>query len=210
MYKSFLKRTIDFVLSFIGFLFLIPLCLLIILLVRITLGSPVFFKQSRPGLNKKIFNIYKFRTMTNEYDKNGLLLPDKDRLNKFGKFLRSTSIDELPSLLTVLKGDMSLVGPRPLLKEYLPFYSERQAKRHRVKPGITGWAQVNGRNAISWEEKFDLDLWYIENQSLLLDMKILFLTLRKVLVRDGISPHGEDIMPRFDTMMIKRRSPNEK
>ena len=176
MYKSFLKRTIDFVLSFIGFLFLIPLYLLIILLVRITLGSPVFFKQSRPGLNKKIFNIYKFRTMTNEYDKNGLLLPDKDRLNKFGKFLRSTSIDELPSLLSVLKGDMSLVGPRPLLKEYLPFYSERQAKRHRVKPGITGWAQVNGRDELSIRDKVELDLEYLNRQSFRFDIKILWLT----------------------------------
>jgi lipopolysaccharide/colanic/teichoic acid biosynthesis glycosyltransferase len=148
--------------------------------------------------------------MTNELDKNGILLPDERRLTKFGKFLRSTSLDELPSLSSVLKGDMSLVGPRPLLKEYLPFYSERQARRHEVRPGITGWAQVNGRNAISWEEKFELDLWYIENQSLWLDIKILCLTLKKVLVRDGISPQGEDIMPRFDTMMIGRRTSDEK
>ena len=210
MYKSFLKRAIEIVLSSSGFLLLIPIYFLIILLVRIKLGSPIFFQQSRPGINGKIFNIYKFRTMTNEHDKDGVLLPDKDRLNKFGKFLRSTSLDELPSLLSVIKGDMSLVGPRPLLEEYLPFYSEKQAKRHEVRPGITGWAQVNGRNAISWEEKFELDLWYIKNQSLLLDIKILLLTLRKVLVRDGISPHGEEIMPRFDTIMIERGSPSEK
>ena len=210
MYKSFLKRAIEIVLSSSGFLLLIPIYFLIILLVRIKLGSPIFFQQSRPGINGKIFNIYKFRTMTNEHDKDGVLLPDKDRLNKFGKFLRSTSLDELPSLLSVIKGDMSLVGPRPLLEEYLPFYSEKQAKRHEVRPGITGWAQVNGRNAISWEEKFELDLWYIKNQSLLLDIKILLLTLRKVLVRDGISPHGEEIMPRFDTIMIERGSPGEK
>tara|TARA_B100000767_G_scaffold182040_1_gene169996 strand:- start:2403 stop:3035 length:633 start_codon:yes stop_codon:yes gene_type:complete len=210
MYKSFLKRSIEILISFTGFLFLMPIYIFVYLLVRVKLGSPVFFYQSRPGLNGKIFNIYKFRTMTNELDKNGILLPDERRLTKFGKFLRSTSLDELPSLSSVLNGDMSLVGPRPLLEEYLPFYSERQARRHEVRPGITGWAQVNGRNAISWEEKFELDLWYIENQSLWLDIKILCLTMKKVLIRDGISPHGEDIMPRFDTIMIGRRTTNEK
>ena len=210
MYISSLKRTIEILISFTGFLFLLPLYIFVYLLVRVKLGSPVFFYQSRPGLNGKIFNIYKFRTMTNELDKNGILLPDERRLTKFGKFLRSTSLDELPSLSSVLNGDMSLVGPRPLLEEYLPFYSERQARRHEVRPGITGWAQVNGRNAISWEEKFELDLWYIENQSLWLDIKILCLTMKKVLIRDGISPHGEDIMPRFDTIMIGRRTTNEK
>jgi lipopolysaccharide/colanic/teichoic acid biosynthesis glycosyltransferase len=148
--------------------------------------------------------------MTNELDKNEILLPDANRLTKFGKFLRSTSLDELPSLLSVLKGDMSLVGPRPLLEEYLPFYSEQQNRRHEVRPGITGWAQINGRNAISWEEKFELDLWYVENQSLWLDIKILCLTLKKVFVRDGISPKGEDIMPRFDLMMVRQRTSNEK
>tara|TARA_B100000795_G_C22621283_1_gene368956 strand:+ start:23 stop:655 length:633 start_codon:yes stop_codon:yes gene_type:complete len=210
MYISSLKRTIEILISFTGFLFLMPIYIFVYLLVRVKLGSPVFFYQSRPGLNGKIFNIYKFRTMTNELDKNGILLPDERRLTKFGKFLRSTSLDELPSLSSVLNGDMSLVGPRPLLEEYLPFYSERQARRHEVRPGITGWAQVNGRNAISWEEKFELDLWYIENQSLWLDIKILCLTMKKVLIRDGISPHGEDIMPRFDTIMIGRRTTNEK
>jgi sugar transferase EpsL len=210
MYKSFLKRTIEILISFIGLLFLIPIYFFVYLLVRINLGSPVFFYQSRPGLNGKLFNIYKFRTMTNELDKNEILLPDASRLTKFGKFLRSTSLDELPSLLSVLKGDMSLVGPRPLLEEYLPFYSEQQNRRHEVRPGITGWAQINGRNAISWEEKFELDLWYIENQSLWLDIKILCLTLKKVFVRDGISPKGEDIMPRFDVMMVRQRASNEK
>ena len=210
MYKSFLKRSIEFIIILSGLMLLMPIYFVVILVVRIKLGSPIFFKQARPGLNGKIFNIYKFRTMTNESDINKILLPDRDRLTKFGKFLRSTSLDELPSLLSVLKGDMSLVGPRPLLPEYLPFYSDRQARRHEIRPGITGWAQVNGRNAISWEDKFELDIWYRDNQSLELDIKILWLTAKKVLVREGISPKGEDIMPRFDTMMIKRNASNEK
>ena len=210
MYKSFLKRSIEFIIILSGLMLLMPIYFVVILVVRIKLGSPIFFKQARPGLNGKIFNIYKFRTMTNESDINKILLPDRDRLTKFGKFLRSTSLDELPSLLSVLKGDMSLVGPRPLLPEYLPFYSDRQARRHEIRPGITGWAQVNGRNAISWEDKFELDIWYRDNQSLKLDIKILWLTAKKVLVREGISPKGEDIMPRFDTMMIKRNASNEK
>ena len=210
MYKSFLKRSIEFIIILSGLMLLMPIYFVVILAVRIKLGSPIFFKQARPGLNGKIFNIYKFRTMTNESDINKILLPDRDRLTKFGKFLRSTSLDELPSLLSVLKGDMSLVGPRPLLPEYLPFYSDRQARRHEIRPGITGWAQVNGRNAISWEDKFELDIWYRDNQSLKLDIKILWLTAKKVLVREGISPKGKDIMPRFDTMMIKRNASNEK
>lgn len=210
MYKSFLKRSIEFIIILSGLMLLMPIYFVVILVVRIKLGSPIFFKQARPGLNGKIFNIYKFRTMTNESDINKILLPDRDRLTKFGKFLRSTSLDELPSLLSVLKGDMSLVGPRPLLPEYLPFYSDRQARRHEIRPGITGWAQVNGRNAISWEDKFELDIWYRDNQSLELDIKILWLTAKKVLVREGISPKGKDIMPRFDTMMIKRNASNEK
>ena len=161
MYKFFLKRAIEFILSLLGLVFLMPIYLVIIVMVRINLGSPIFFKQERPGLNDKVFNIYKFRTMTNEHDNYGNLLPDETRLTKFGRFLRSTSLDELPSLWSVLKGDMSLIGPRPLLVEYLPFFSEKQARRHEVRPGITGWAQVNGRNAISWEEKFELDVWYV-------------------------------------------------
>tara|TARA_Y100001970_G_scaffold219290_1_gene269044 strand:- start:265 stop:897 length:633 start_codon:yes stop_codon:yes gene_type:complete len=210
MYKLFLKKIVDFVLSLLGLLILLPIYLVIIFLIKINLGSPIFFKQERPGLNEKIFNIYKFRTMTNEFDQHGNLLPDENRLTKFGKFLRSTSLDELPSLWSVLKGDMSLVGPRPLLVEYLPFFSDSQARRHEVRPGITGWAQVNGRNAISWEEKFELDIWYVDNLSILLDIKILWLTLIRVLVRDGISPKDKDIMPRFDLMMIDRKGTNKK
>ena len=192
-----MKRLFDLISSFIGLLFLLPVIILIILLVRFKIGSPIFFKQARPGLNGEIFNMYKFRSMTNECDKNGVLLSDKDRLTKFGKFLRSTSLDELPGLWCVLKGDMSLVGPRPLLVEYLPLYSEKQSKRHEVKPGITGWAQVNGRNAISWDEKFDLDVWYVDNQSFWLDIKILWLTVQKVISRDGISAKNQVTMPKF-------------
>ena len=187
----------DFTLSIFGLLLLSPFLLLISILVLFALGSPILFKQNRPGLNKKLFNFYKFRTMTKEKDENGNLLPDKDRLTSFGNFLRKTSLDELPSLWNVLKGDMSLVGPRPLLMEYLPLYSAEQMRRHEVKPGLTGWAQINGRNAISWEEKFKLDVWYVDNQSFLLDMKIILLTILKVLKREGIS-HGSDAtMPKF-------------
>jgi len=193
-----MKRLFDLILSFIGLLFLLPAMVLFALLVRLKIGNPIFFKQARPGLNGEIFNMYKLRTMTDESDQNRVLLSDKDRLTKFGKFLRSTSLDELPGLWSVLKGDMSLVGPRPLLIEYLPLYSEKQSRRHEVKPGITGWAQVNGRNAISWNEKFDLDVWYVDNRSAWLDIKILWLTVKKVIARDGISPKDMDIMPRFD------------
>ena len=210
MYKFFLKRAIEFILSLSGLVFLMPIYLVIIVMVRINLGSPIFFKQERPGLNNKVFNIYKFRTMTNEHDNYGNLLPDEIRLTNFGRFLRSTSLDELPSLWSVLKGDMSLIGPRPLLVEYLPFFSEKQARRHEVRPGITGWAQVNGRNAISWEEKFELDVWYVDNLSIILDIKIIWLTIIKVLFRDGISPDNKDIMPRFDTLMIEGEDSNEK
>ena len=192
-----MKRLFDLISSFIGLLFLLPVIVLIVLLVRLKIGSPVLFKQARPGLYGKIFNMVKFRTMTNECDKNGSLLSDEIRLTKFGQFLRSTSLDELPGLWNVLKGDMSLVGPRPLLVEYLPLYSEKQSRRHEVKPGITGWAQVNGRNAISWDEKFDLDVWYVDNQSFWLDIKILWLTVKKVIVRDGITAQGDVTMPVF-------------
>ena len=166
-------------------------------MVRFKFGSPVLFKQPRPGLNEKVFNMIKFRSMTMENDTSGILLSDSDRLTRFGEFLRSTSLDELPSLWAVLKGEMSLVGPRPLLVEYLPLYSKKQSRRHEVKPGITGWAQVNGRNAISWDEKFDLDVWYVDNQSIWLDIKILCLTIKKVIVRDGISAQGDATMPPF-------------
>ena len=192
-----MKRIFDLVITFFGLLLLLPLMALIALMVRSKLGSPIFFKQSRPGLNGRIFDMLKFRTMTNEYDENDILLPDEVRLTKFGKFLRSTSLDELPGLWNVLKGDMSLVGPRPLLVEYLPLYSTQQNRRHEVKPGITGWAQVNGRNAISWDEKFDLDIWYVDNQSILLDIKILLLTVKKVIMRDGINQKGQATVEYF-------------
>ena len=192
-----MKRFFDLFYIFLSSPLITLVFLLVALMVRIKLNSPVLFKQSRPGLNGKIFNVYKFRTMTNECDKNGTLLSDEARLTKFGKFLRSTSLDELPSLWNVLKGDISLVGPRPLLVEYLPLYSTQQARRHEVKPGITGWAQINGRNAISWDEKFDLDVWYVGNQSIWLDIKILWLTVKKVITRDGISSSNEATMPAF-------------
>ncbi len=192
-----MKRAFDLVITFIGLLLLVPVIILVAALVRLKLGSAIFFKQARPGLNGDIFNMYKFRTMTIECDKNGVLLSDKDRLTKFGKFLRSTSLDELPGLWCVLKGDMSLVGPRPLLVEYLPLYSEKQSRRHEVKPGITGWAQVNGRNAISWDKKFDLDVWYVDNQSIWLDVKILWSTVKKVIIRDGISQNDRVTVDKF-------------
>jgi len=192
-----MKRLFDLVVALLLLPSIFLMCLMITLFVKIKLGSPVIFAQRRPGLNGNIFNMIKFRTMTNECDTNGVLLPDSVRLAKFGKFLRSTSLDELPSLWSVLKGDMSLVGPRPLLVEYLPLYSGMQSRRHEVRPGITGWAQVNGRNSISWDEKFELDVWYVDNQSIWLDVKILWLTVKKVLVRDGITAQGDVAMPIF-------------
>jgi len=198
MYKSYFKRPFEVILVLVAMFFFMPIYLIIILLSIITLGFPIFFKQSRPGLNGTLFNIYKFRTMTNNIDKNGNLLPDKDRITKFGNFLRSTSLDELPGLWCVLIGDMSLVGPRPLLVEYLPLYSQKQSRRHEVKPGITGWAQVNGRNAISWNEKFELDLWYVDNQSFPLDINILWLTLIKVIKRKDISHNNHVTMEKFE------------
>jgi lipopolysaccharide/colanic/teichoic acid biosynthesis glycosyltransferase len=192
-----MKRLFDIVVFACALLVLaLPLALLA-WQVRRKLGSPVFFTQVRPGLHGKPFKMVKFRTMTSERGPDGELLPDAVRLTPFGRFLRSSSLDELPELWNVLKGDMSLVGPRPLLMEYLPLYSPVQARRHEVRPGITGWAQVNGRNAISWEDKFKLDVWYVDHCSLWLDVKILWLTAQKVLVRDGISAEGEATMPRF-------------
>ena len=192
-----MKRLFDLVVALLLLPSIFLMCLMIAFFVKIKLGSPVIFAQRRPGLNGNIFNMIKFRTMTNECDTNGVLLPDSVRLAKFGKFLRSTSLDELPSLWSVLKGDMSLVGPRPLLVEYLPLYSGMQSRRHEVRPGITGWAQVNGRNSISWDEKFELDVWYVDNQSIWLDVKILWLTVKKVIVRDGITAQGDVTMPIF-------------
>ena len=191
------KKIFDSLLIFLSLPLTLPIYLLTMLLVLTQLNFPILYRQPRTGLNGKIFNIYKFRTMTDDCDKDGILLPDELRLTKFGKFLRSTSLDELPSLWNVLKSDMSLVGPRPLLLEYLPLYSTQQARRHEVKPGITGWAQVNGRNAITWGEKFDLDVWYVDNQSIWLDIKILWLTVKKVIMRDGINQAGQSTMESF-------------
>ena len=187
IYRRFIKRPMDFVLSLIAIIVLSPVLLIVAILVRTKLGSPVVFKQKRPGLNEKIFTLYKFRTMTDERDKFGELLSDSVRLTKFGKFLISTSLDELPELLNILKGDMSVVGPRPLLVEYLPLYNKHQRRRHDVRPGLSGLAQVSGRNAISWEDKFDLDVEYVDSVSFIGDWKIIFLTLKKVFVREGIS-----------------------
>ena len=197
MYSQFIKRFIDLTLSTIGLLLISPLILALFIIVRLNLGSPVLFSQERPGYQGKSFMMYKFRTMTDERDSNGDLLPDSDRLTPFGKFLRSSSLDELPELFNVLKGDMSLVGPRPLLMRYLDRYTPEQARRHEAKPGITGWAQINGRNAIDWEEKFKLDVWYVDHISLLLDCKILFGTFGKVFKREGISQAGAATMSEF-------------
>ena len=185
-----MKRLFDFLAALCAILTLLPVIVVVAVLIRFKLGSPILFTQDRPGLNGEIFKMMKFRTMLDGKDKHGNLLPDNERMTKFGAFLRSTSLDELPGLFNVLKGDMSLVGPRPLLVQYLPLYSAEQARRHNVRPGITGWAQVNGRNAISWEQKFKFDIWYVDNQSFLLDFKILLLTVKKVFVREGISADG--------------------
>lgn len=192
-----IKRIFDIAASACALILLSPVLLVVMLLVRIKLGSPIFFTQVRPGLYGKPFKMVKFRTMTDERDEQGELLPDAVRLTKFGQFLRSTSLDELPELWNVLKGDMSLVGPRPLLMEYLSLYNAEQKRRHEVRPGITGWAQVNGRNTVDWPERFQLDVWYVDNRSLWLDIKVLFATVKKVLVRDGIAAEGEATMSKF-------------
>ena len=192
-----MKRFFDLMVTLIMFPLVLLICFIVVVFIKIKLGSPVFFLQPRPGLNSKIFNMIKFRTMTDGRDFNGDFLPDSARLTKFGKFLRSTSLDELPELWNVLKGEMSLIGPRPLLIEYLPLYNRRQLRRHEVLPGITGWAQINGRNSISWEDKFSLDEWYVDNQSMWLDIKILFLTVKKITQRDGISQDGYDTTEYF-------------
>ena len=192
-----MKRLFDFIIAFCALFFLLPLIIVVAIIIRLKLGSPILFSQNRPGLNGKVFKMLKFRTMLDSKDKQGNLLPDYERMTPFGSFLRSTSLDELPGLFNVLKGDMSLVGPRPLLVEYLPLYSTEQSQRHNVRPGITGWAQVNGRNTISWEDKFKFDVWYVKNQSLWLDVKILFLTVKKVIIKDGISADGEATMTKF-------------
>lgn len=192
-----MKRFFDFVISFCLLIILSPFLLLLAALIRIKLGSPVLFNQQRPGFKGKPFYLYKFRTMTEERNERGELLPDYQRLTRFGAWMRALSLDELPQLINVLKGELSLVGPRPLLMEYLPLYTKEQARRHDVKPGITGWAQVNGRNALSWEEKFALDVWYVDNRSFWLDLKILWLTVLKVGKREGINQPGHATREKF-------------
>ena len=191
------KKTLDRFLSINILVLVLPIIIIIWILVRFLIGSPVIFKQMRPGLNAKPFVMYKFRTMTNECGPDGVLLKDEDRLTRVGKFLRQSSLDELPELWNVIKGDMSLVGPRPLLFDYLPLYSKSQYRRHEVLPGLTGWAQVNGRNALSWEEKFAFDVWYVENQSCFLDLKIIMMTIKKVITREGVSAKDHVTMPAF-------------
>lgn len=197
MYQRFFKRPMDIVLSGAALIVLSPVMVTVAILVRTKLGSPVLFKQPRPGLNEEIFHMYKFRTMTDERNEDGEFLPDDIRLTKFGKMLRSTSLDELPGLMNIFKGDMSVIGPRPLLVQYLPLYNERQKRRHDVRPGLSGWAQVNGRNAISWEQKFELDVEYVKNVSFFKDWKIIFLTLKKVFVREGINSETAATMEPF-------------
>lgn len=199
MYVHFFKRLIDFTIVFLVLLIIWPILLLITLWLHFAnKGAGAFFTQERPGKNGKIFKVIKFKTMTDERDVNGKLLPDADRLTKVGKFVRSISIDELPQLINVLKGDMALIGPRPLLPQYLPLYNKEQARRHEVRPGITGWAQVNGRNAISWSKKFELDVWYVDHCSFCLDLKIIFLTIKKVFIREGISQEGQATIEPFN------------
>lgn len=201
-----MKRIFDIAASIIILIMFSPILITVALLVKVKLGSPIFFEQLRPGLNCKPFYFYKFRSMTEERDEFGELLHDHYRLTPFGKLLRKTSFDEFPQLINVIKGDISLVGPRPLLMEYLPLYTEEQKKRHQVKPGITGWAQINGRNSISWEEKFKLDVWYVNNQSFLLDLKILFLTIFKVLRSHGINQQGNATVEKFKGSQITEGS----
>ena len=197
MYKNLIKPILDFILAFLLIIAFSPIILIVALLIKLKLGSPILFTQERPGLNGKIFRIYKFRTMSDERDSKGDLLSDELRLKGFGKLIRKSSLDELPQLFNVLKGEMSFVGPRPLLVEYLKLYNQEQAKRHNVKPGITGWAQVNGRNAISWEEKFKLDVYYVEHISFMLDCKILYMTFFKVLKRKDINSNTNITMEKF-------------
>lgn len=206
MYAKYVKRILDFTLSLLALIILSPIMLILYILVRIKLGNPVIFKQMRPGKDEKIFKLYKFRTMTDEKDEQGNLLPDEQRLTKFGKFLRSTSLDELPELINIIKGDMAIVGPRPLLVQYLEFYNEEQKHRHDVRPGLTGLAQVSGRNSITWEEKFKQDIEYINNLTFKNDVKIIFMTIGKVFKREGISQDGEATMERFDIAQAQKQN----
>lgn len=203
MYRKYIKRMLDFTLSLVALIIFSPILLITAILVRVKLGSPIIFKQERPGLNEKVFKLYKFRTMTDKKDEDGNLLPDKGRLTKFGKILRSTSLDELPELINILKGEMSIVGPRPLLVEYLEFYTEEERKRHDVRPGLTGLAQVRGRNDISWDERFKIDIEYVNNVSFCGDLKIILGTIVKVLKREGISQEGHVTMEKFNEVRKK-------
>ncbi|WP_294363461.1 sugar transferase [uncultured Clostridium sp.] len=196
----FLKRSFDFICALIALILLFPILIIIAILIRIKLGSPIFFLQERVGKDNKVFKIIKFRTMRDIRDKNGNLLADEERMTSFGKTMRSLSIDELPELINILKGDMSIVGPRPLLVQYLPLYNDEQIKRHNTLPGLTGWAQINGRNNLSWNEKFDLDLWYVKNRSFKLDLKIIFLTIYKVIKREDINKEGQATTEYFNGM----------
>lgn len=198
MYKNFFKRFLDFILSLIGFIILSPVFVVLSICLLIANNGKPFFFQRRPGKNNKIFKVIKFKTMTDKKDQKGNLLPDEERLTKIGLFVRKTSLDEIPQLINVVKGDMSLIGPRPLLEEYLPLYDQQQIRRHEVRPGITGWAQVNGRNAISWQQKFELDVWYVDNISLILDFKILLVTIFKVIKKEGISSNTYITMEKFE------------
>ncbi len=209
IYRNYLKRPLDFILSLTGIIVLSPLLIIITILVRIKLGSPVIFKQKRPGLNEKIFTLYKFRTMTDERDESGELLPDEVRLTKFGKFLRSTSLDELPELFNILKGDMSLVGPRPQLIRDMVFMTPEQRQRHSVLPGLTGWAQVNGRNDVTWEEKLRLDLEYIEDITFVGDLKIIFMTIIKVFQRDGVNTEGMETAEDYGDYLLRTGKINQ-
>lgn len=198
MYKKFIKRLLDIIISLVGLIILSPIILIVAILVRIKLGSPVIFKQERPGKDEKIFKLYKFRSMNNKKDENGNLLPDKDRLTKFGKLMRATSLDELPELINILKGDMGLIGPRPLLVRYLPYYNDKEKHRHDVRPGLTGLAQINGRNALNWEDRFKYDIEYVNNITFINDVKILFKTFYKVIKKDSVITAGTGKVIAFD------------
>ncbi|QWB99444.1 sugar transferase [Mycoplasmatota bacterium] len=205
IYEKYLKRPFDLFVALFAFIILFPLLIIIAVLIRIKLGSPIIFKQKRPGINEKIFTLYKFRTMTDKKDEQGQPLPDSDRLTKFGKFLRSTSIDELPGLINIIKGDMSIVGPRPLLVEYLKLYNTEQKKRHEVKPGLSGYAQINGRNSLSWEDKFKLDVTYVNNVTFRHDIEIILKTILKVIKREGISSSSSVTMEKFNGTKIENK-----
>ncbi len=208
MYKNFIKRCMDFLLALCGIIVLSPILLVLVVLVRVKLGSPVLFHQERPGRHEKIFKLYKFRSMTDERDAQGNLLPDEERLTKFGKLLRSTSLDELPELFNILKGDMSLIGPRPLLVRYLPYYTDEERRRHDVRPGLTGLAQVNGRNALGWEDRFRYDLYYVDHLNFLLDARIIVMTAGKVLKRSGTLSGADQTVADFDVYRKEQREKN--